>query len=417
MWATEPTRDARPAAPDRRLTRLTRFKRGRPPNAGWRCPLRLIVSGAFEFSSLLSPLRAAKRLTARSGAEALPGKGEGLKGNMGKLKTIVGGKSASVHRATIESAAHALETEIGGLAALRAALDDGLASPFAEAVRLLKDARGRVIVSGIGKSGHVGQKIAATFASTGTPAFFVHPSEASHGDLGMITREDVILALSWSGETVELKNIITFSRRFSVPLISITSNAGSALGGQSDVVLELPKAKEACPMGLAPTTSTTMQLALGDCLAIALLEAKGFTAQDFKMFHPGGSLGASLKYVADVMHKGDRLPLVAETAAMSEALVEMTAKSFGCLGVVDPKGKLVGVITDGDLRRHMGTNLLVAKAADIMTRKPKTIGPGMLASAALEMINASRITALFVVDKGKPSGIVHVHDLLRAGVA
>jgi arabinose-5-phosphate isomerase len=349
---------------------------------------------------------------------------------MRKLKTIEGGKGEGARqvarqvarqgaglRATVDSAARTLDIEIGGLAALRAALDNGLARPFAEAVQLLKVARGRVIVSGIGKSGHVGQKIAATFASTGTPAFFVHPSEASHGDLGMITREDVILALSWSGETVELKNIITYSRRFSVPLISITSNAGSALGGQSDVVLELPRAKEACPMGLAPTTSTTMQLALGDCLAIALLEAKGFTAHDFKMFHPGGSLGASLKYVADVMHKGERLPLVAETAAMTEALVEMTAKSFGCLGVVDQKGRLTGVITDGDLRRHMGRDLLSSRASDIMTRKPKTIEPGMLASAALEMINAARITALFVVEKGKPAGIVHVHDLLRAGVA
>lgn len=334
---------------------------------------------------------------------------------MRKLKTIEGGLAAPKQAAL--SALRTLETESEGLAALRSALENGLAGSFAEAVRLLKAARGRVIVSGIGKSGHVGQKIAATFASTGTPAFFVHPSEASHGDLGMITREDVILALSWSGETVELKNIITFSRRFSVPLISITSNAGSALGGQSDVVLELPKAKEACPMGLAPTTSTTMQLALGDCLAIALLEAKGFTAHDFKQFHPGGSLGASLKYVADVMHKGDRMPLISHRAAMSDALVEMTAKSFGCIGVVDAKGRLAGVITDGDLRRHMGTDLLTASAADIMTRKPKTIEPSMLASAALEMINAARITALFVVEKGKPKGIVHIHDLLRAGVA
>lgn len=341
------------------------------------------------------------------------------KDEMSKLKTIeTGSDEASASQVpAVASAMRTLGVECEGLHALRAALDDGLAAPFAKAVGLLHDARGRVIVTGIGKSGHVGQKIAATFASTGTPAFFVHPSEASHGDLGMITREDVILALSWSGETVELKNIITFSRRFSVPLISITSNRDSALGGQSDVALELPKAKEACPMGLAPTTSTTMQLALGDCLAIALLEAKGFTAQDFKMFHPGGSLGAMLKYVADVMHKGERLPLVSETAAMSDALVEMTAKSFGCLGVLNDTGGLAGVITDGDLRRHMGRDLLAAKVTDIMTKKPKTIEPMMLASAALETINASRITALFVVDKGKPVGIVHVHDLLRAGVA
>lgn len=338
---------------------------------------------------------------------------------MPKLRSIEGGRgdAKGARKSALASAVRTLETECEGLASLRAALDDGLQDAFAEAVKLIRNAKGRVIVTGIGKSGHVGQKIAATFASTGTPSFFVHPSEASHGDLGMITRDDVILALSWSGETVELKNLITFSRRFSVPLVSITSNASSALGAQSDVALELPKAREACPMGLAPTTSTTMQLALGDCLAIALLESKGFTAQDFKMFHPGGSLGASLKYVADVMHRAENMPLAGEAASMSEALVVMTAKSFGCLGIVDAKGKLIGVITDGDLRRHMGADLLKARATDIMTRKPKTIAPGLLASAALEVINASRITALFVVERGKPVGIVHVHDLLRAGIA
>jgi arabinose-5-phosphate isomerase len=335
---------------------------------------------------------------------------------MRKLRTIEGGRQARPAN-SVASAQRTLEIESDGLYALKAAIKDGMSASFSDAVMLLKAARGRVIVSGIGKSGHVGQKIAATFASTGTPSFFVHPSEASHGDLGMITRDDVILAISWSGETVELKNIITYSRRFSVPLISITSRRESALGQQSDVCLELPRAKEACPHGLAPTTSTTMQLALGDCLAIALLEAKGFTAHDFKVFHPGGSLGASLKYVADVMHRAERLPLARETASMSEALVTMTAKSFGCLGIVNARGKLVGVVTDGDLRRHMGAGLLKAKTADIMTKKPKTVEPGMLASAALEMLNASRITALFVVDKGKPIGIVHVHDLLRAGVA
>ena len=331
------------------------------------------------------------------------------------LKAIPGGKRPGTD--AIQSAVRTLDLEIEGLSALRAALGNGLAADFAGAVARLKAARGRVIVSGIGKSGHVGQKIAATFASTGTPAFFVHPSEASHGDLGMITAEDAILALSWSGETAELKTIITYSRRFQVPLIAITSNRASALGQQADVVLELPRAKEACPHGLAPTTSTTMQLALGDCLAIALLEGKGFTAQDFKMFHPGGSLGASLKYVSDLMHKADRLPLVSETARMAEAIVVMTEKSFGCLGVVDAKGKLIGVVTDGDLRRHMGAGLLASQAADIMTKKPKTIAPTMLASAALELLNSSRITALFVVDKGKPVGILHIHDLLRAGVA
>lgn len=333
---------------------------------------------------------------------------------MRKLARIEGGRSEA--RASVASALRTLELEGDGLAQIRAALDNRLAEPFANAVALMKAARGRVIVTGIGKSGHVGQKIAATFASTGTPAFFVHPSEASHGDLGMITPDDVILVLSWSGETVELKNIITFSRRFKVAMISITSRSDSALGVNSDVVLELPRAKEACPHGLAPTTSTTMQLAIGDCLAIALLEAKGFTAHDFKVFHPGGSLGATLKYVTDLMHKGDELPIAGEAAMMSEALVVMTRKAFGCLGIVDAKGKLAGIVTDGDLRRHMGEDLLKARAADIMTRKPKTVTPRTLASAALEIMNASRITALFVVDKGKPVGILHVHDLLRAGV-
>jgi len=316
-----------------------------------------------------------------------------------------------------QSAARTLDLEREGLEALRGMLDQQMQEPFRVAVAMLAAARGRVIVTGIGKSGHIGQKLAATFASTGTPAFFVHASEASHGDLGMITANDAIVAISWSGESVELGNILTYSRRFKVPLIAITSRADSALAKQSDVVLELPRAREACPHGLAPTTSTTMQLAIGDCLAIALLETKGFTAHDFKVFHPGGSLGASLKFVADVMHTGDELPLVAEDRIMSEALLTMTQKSFGCLGVVDGKGRLVGMITDGDLRRHMGPDLVKARVADIMTRKPNTLSPDMLASAALEQINSLKRTQMFVVDKGKPVGVVHVHDLLRAGVA
>ena len=320
--------------------------------------------------------------------------------------------------AALQSALRTLVLEGEGLHALRAALQqDQLGQAFGKAVALLAAAKGRVIVTGIGKSGHVGQKVAATFASTGTPAFFVHPSEASHGDLGMIAKDDAIVAMSWSGESVEIGNIVTYSRRFKVPLVAITSRTDSALGKQADVVLELPRAKEACPHGLAPTTSTTMQLALGDCLAVALLEFKGFTAHDFKVFHPGGSLGASLKFVADVMHKGDRLPLATDDVAMSAALVTMTQKALGCLGVIDGKGRLIGVITDGDLRRHMGADLLAARTGDIMTRKPKVVAPDMLASAALEVLNSSRITALFVVDKGKPVGVVHVHDLLRAGVA
>ena len=339
-------------------------------------------------------------------------------GRKSKVAALSAGKpqAGKSGHASVASALRTLGLETEGLAALADCLSGEIAEPFAAAVGVLERARGRVIVTGIGKSGHIGQKIAATFASTGTPAFFVHPSEASHGDLGMITRDDVVLAISWSGETVELKNIITFSRRFAVPLISITSNAQSALGRASDVVLELPKAKEACPHGLAPTTSTTLQLVLGDALAIALLEAKGFTAHDFKVFHPGGSLGAQLKFVSDVMHKGDRLPLVGKATAMGEAVLVMTAKSLGCLGVVDARGRLIGMITDGDLRRHMGVDLLARTTAEIMTSKPNTLTPGMLASAALEKINSLQRTQMFVVDRGKPIGIVHVHDLLRAGV-
>ncbi len=322
-----------------------------------------------------------------------------------------------VGQAAIASALRTLEVEHDGLGQLMAALQGAMAAPFVAAVEALAAAKGRVIVTGIGKSGHVGQKIAATMASTGTPAFFVHPTEASHGDLGMVTREDAIIALSWSGETAELGNIITYSRRFKVSLIAITSKATSALGSQADVVLELPKAKEACPHGLAPTTSTTMQLALGDALAVALLEAKGFSAHDFKVFHPGGKLGASLKYVRDLMHGAEAMPLVGEATAVSDALLVMTRGSFGCVGVTDAVGRLAGMITDGDLRRHMSAGLLTMRSDEIMTRTPNTLRPGTLASAALEQFNDKKRTQMFVVENGLPVGILHVHDLLRAGVA
>lgn len=322
--------------------------------------------------------------------------------------------------AAIGSARRTLDLEVSGLTILRAAIEDGLGAVFAEAVAAIGSARGRVIVTGMGKSGHIGQKIAATLASTGTPAFFVHPSEASHGDLGMITADDVILALSWSGETVELSSILTYSRRFRVTLIALTSRAESALGKAADIVLRLPTAQEACPHGLAPTTSTAMQLAMGDCLAIALLERRGFSPADFKVFHPGGQLGANLLYTRDLMHGDGKLPLVSADTVMGDALVVMTRKSFGCLGVVDAQGRLVGIVTDGDLRRHMGPGLLHARVADIMTAEPRTITPDVLASAALALMNGQdrRITALFVVaEDGRPVGIVHIHDLLRAGVA
>jgi len=317
----------------------------------------------------------------------------------------------------IASATRTLQLEAEGLSALKTALAGDLVEGFARAVEALRACRGRVIVTGMGKSGHVGLKVAATLSSTGTPAYFVHPSEASHGDLGMITRDDMILAFSWSGETVELGNIVSYSRRFAVPLIAVTSNAQSALAEAAEIVLALPQAKEACPHGLAPTTSTVMQLALGDCLAIALLESKGFTARDFQALHPGGQLGARLKFVGDLMHRGDSLPLVDGDVKMAEAIVVMTEKALGCLGVVDADGILKGIITDGDLRRHMGHGLLARRTGDIMTAAPKTVSPDLLASAALEMINSSAITTLFVVEEGRPVGIIHIHDLLRAGVA
>ncbi|MGZ8401238.1 MAG: KpsF/GutQ family sugar-phosphate isomerase [Methyloceanibacter sp.] len=319
--------------------------------------------------------------------------------------------------AAIASAARTLQLETEGLSALKAALASDLIDSFAAAVEVLRACRGRVIVTGMGKSGHVGLKVAATLSSTGTPSYFVHPSEASHGDLGMITRDDVIVAFSWSGETVELGNIVSYSRRFAVPLIAVTSNPRSTLAEAAELVLAMPQAKEACPHGLAPTTSTVMQLALGDCLAMALLDSKGFTARDFKALHPGGQLGARLKFVSDLMHKGDRLPLTAADAVMTEAIVVMTEKALGCLGVVDDNGFLKGIITDGDLRRHMGDGLLSKRAQEIMTPAPKTVSPDLLASAALEMINSSKITTLFVVENGRPVGIIHIHDLLRAGVA
>ena len=317
----------------------------------------------------------------------------------------------------VQSALRTLDFELGGITALKQAMGAALGAEFAAAVALLHTLPGRAIVSGMGKSGHIGQKIAATLSSTGTPAFFVHPGEASHGDLGMITPQDAVIALSWSGETVELTNLLTYARRFDVPVIAITSRADSSLARAAQHRLVLPQATEACPHGLAPTTSSLMQLAIGDALAIALLEGKGFTAHDFKVFHPGGQLGANLKYVADFMHTGARLPLAHADTPMSEALVRMTEKSFGCLGVTNNAGQLVGILTDGDLRRNMGDGLLSAKLSAVMTAAPKTISPDTLASAALNILNTSKITALFVVEAGKPVGIVHIHDLLRLGVA
>lgn len=319
----------------------------------------------------------------------------------------------------VASALRTLQLERAGIAALEAGFEDGgsLGHEFARAVHLIRSRSGRLMISGMGKSGHVGRKIAATLASTGTPAYFVHPGEASHGDLGMIKPSDAILLLSWSGETAELADILTYSQRFQIGLIAITSNADSTLGRQADIVLALPKAEEACPNGLAPTTSTTMQLAIGDALAVALLEAKGFTAADFRNFHPGGKLGARLTFVRDIMHTGERVPIVASTAGMGETIVEISAKGIGCVAIVDD-GRLAGVVTDGDLRRHMRPDLMTLPVAQVMTRQPVTIGPNILAAEALETLNTRKVTALFVVDEQKRLlGVLHLHDLLRLGVA
>ena len=321
------------------------------------------------------------------------------------------------------SALRTLGLERAGIAALETALlasPSGLAARFDAAVALITRASGRVIVTGMGKSGHVGRKIAATLASTGTPAYFVHPGEASHGDLGMIQSGDAILALSWSGETAELADIITYSRRYGIALVALTSNAESALGREADVCLDLPKSEEACPNGLAPTTSTTMQLAMGDALAVALLEARGFTAQDFRQFHPGGKLGANLSFVRDIMHKDEAIPLVALGARMEHALIEMTGKRFGCVGVVDDAGLLAGIITDGDLRRRMKVShdLLAEPVEQVMTPRPMTIGPDTMAAEALALLNETKRSVVLVVDGHlKPVGIVHLHDLYRVGVA
>jgi len=316
----------------------------------------------------------------------------------------------------LEVARDVLATEAAGLRALAA----GLGPEFSRAVDCLAGASGRIVVSGMGKSGHIARKIAATFASTGTPAMFVHPAEASHGDLGMILQGDAVLALSNSGETTELADIVAHARRFGLPLVAITARADSALAQAADVALLLPAAAEACPMGLAPTTSTTMQMALGDALAVAMLKRRGFTEADFRRFHPGGRLGARLRRVRELMHTGDAVPLAAFGMPMARALVLMTEKRFGCLGVTDGDGALVGIITDGDLRRAMGPDLLARPVVDVMTKWPRTIGPDALAADALHAMNAHErpVTALFVVGPdGKVVGILHIHDLLRAGLA
>ena len=310
-----------------------------------------------------------------------------------------------------DTARRVIETEAKALQSLGDQLDCG----FDDAVSKIIETEGRVVVTGIGKSGHIARKIAATLASTGTPAQFVHPAEASHGDLGMITKYDVVLAISNSGEAPELANLISFARRFAIPLIGMTSRPESALGKQSDILLKLPQVGEACGTGVVPTSSTTMTLALGDALAVALMEHRSFTSEHFRQFHPGGKLGAQLSLVGDLMHHGDAVPLVDLATPMSDALIEISQKGFGVVGVTDANGKLVGIITDGDLRRHMD-GLLGLSAADVMTETPSTIRGDQLAEAAMKIMNDRKITCLFVVDDDTPNGLLHIHDCLRVGL-
>lgn len=314
----------------------------------------------------------------------------------------------------ILSAKRTIDKEVEALRMMEDELDGSLV----KALDLMQNIKGRIIVTGMGKSGHVGSKIAATLASTGTPSFFVHPGEASHGDLGMLTKEDAVLAISNSGETKELSDIILYCKRYNIPLIAITKNPTSTLGKTADIILKLPDDGEACPLGLAPTSSTTATMVLGDILAVCLLERKGFSKTDFRQRHPGGKLGSYLLKVSDLMHTGKEIPLVKTGTPLQDALLEMTSKMLGCVGIVDNNGLLIGIITDGDLRRNLSSDMLTKTADDIMTKSPKSVGPDMLAAEAINTMNTTGkgITQLFVIEEQKPIGIIHMHDCLRAGV-
>lgn len=315
----------------------------------------------------------------------------------------------------IHVARQTIDREIEALKTMENSLDDTLG----KVLDILQNTRGRVIVTGMGKSGHIGNKIAATMASTGTPAFFLHPSEASHGDLGMVTKDDSVIAISNSGESKELLDILTYCRRFSIPLIAITKNPDSSLGRNSDLILRLPDNKEACPLGLAPMSSTTATLVMGDILAAALMVRKGFTEDDFKLRHPGGKLGSILRHVSDIMHTGDEMPLISKDAIMQDALITMSEKMLGCVGIVDDNGDLIGMITDGDLRRWMSPNLISEKVSKVMTKNPRTITKDILIAEAVNVMNTTGngITNVFVVENKKPIGIVHIHDCLKAGAS
>jgi arabinose-5-phosphate isomerase len=329
-------------------------------------------------------------------------------------KKVTSSGAASKVRAAAD---RVLRLEAEGVEALRAALDGDLGAQVDRAVALIAATAGRVVVSGMGKSGHIGRKIAATMASVGTPALYVHPGEASHGDLGMITRDDLVLALSNSGQTEELADTIAYCSRFSIPLIGMTGRGDSTLAEASTVALVLPAVAEACPMGLAPTTSTTMMMALGDAMAVALLEQRGFSETDYQVLHPGGRLGRRLLRVSDLMHTGSQMPVARPDQPMSEVLLVMTACRQGCAGIVDGDGQLVGIITDGDLRRHVDNGLMEMSARDVMTEDPQSIRPEALAAEALGLMNARKITGLFAVQDGRPVGFLHMHDCLREGVA
>lgn len=313
------------------------------------------------------------------------------------------------------SAKKTIEKEIEALKVMESQFDDNLS----KALDLLQNTKGRVIITGMGKSGHIARKIAASLASTGTPSFFVHPAEASHGDLGMFTSNDVILAISNGGESRELSDILIYCKRYGIPLIAMTKNPQSTLGKAGDILLKLPDQGEACPLGLAPTSSTTATLVLGDVLTVALMERKGFSKTDYKQRHPGGKLGAILQKVSDIMHTGDDIPLVTEATTLQDALLVMTSKMLGCVGITDNSGLLKGIITDGDLRRCLNPDVMNKKVSEVMTPNPKTIAPDVLAAEALNVMNntGKGITQLFVTVDNKPIGIIHIHDCLRIGVA
>jgi arabinose-5-phosphate isomerase len=330
------------------------------------------------------------------------------------MMTSADAMSATPHAASLT---RTIETERQGLEALQAALGRGLSAAMLRVAELIEGSGGKVLLTGMGKSGIIGRKIASTFASTGTPSHFVHPAEASHGDLGMIGQNDVVFALSWSGETPELADIIAYTRRFEISLVAMTAHPQSALGRAADIGLFLPVSEEACPNGLAPTTSTTMQLVAGDALAILLLERRGFSPTDFQRYHPGGKLGARLLTVEQIMHRGDALPIVRDNAFLSDGIVEMTSKRFGIAAVVDDKGRLVGVLTDGDLRRAFRSGFTDILVQDAMGKRPQVVTADVLAAKALAQMNDARITCIFVTAGDAPIGLVHIHDLLRAGLA